>query len=92
MPYFVVTYTYSPDTETRNAVRPAHREWLAAQDSLLLSGPTDADGAFLVFEGADAAAVEELLDADPFATDGRVIAGRSVVGWTPVLGRLTSAL
>lgn len=92
MPYFVATYAYTPDVDARDAVRPAHRAWLGALDSLVLSGPTDADGAVLVFEGTDAAAVEALLDEDPFATDGRIVGSRSVVGWTPVLGRLSSAL
>lgn len=93
MPYFVATYAYTPDTTTRDAVRPAHREWLASLgDTLVLSGPTDADGAVLVFEAADAAAVEGLLDADPFTVDGGVVASRTVVGWNPVLGRLLPSL
>ncbi|WP_432514488.1 YciI family protein [Kineococcus sp. SYSU DK001] len=92
MPFFAVTYAYTPDLSARDAVRPAHREYLASLPELVLSGPTDDDGAFLVFEAADAAAVEALLDADPFAVDGRVIGGRKVVGWNPVLGRLSSSL
>ncbi|NAZ76901.1 hypothetical protein GTQ99_15945 [Kineococcus sp. T13] len=93
MPHFVARYEYTSDTAARDEVRPVHREWLASLgDTLIMSGPTDAGGAVLVFEAADAAGVQALLDADPFVTDGRVVAARSVVGWTVVLGRLKDAL
>jgi uncharacterized protein YciI len=93
VPYFVATYQYTADTDTRDVVRPTHREWLGdLGDTLVLSGPTDADGAFLVFEAEDADAVRAILDQDPFALQGGVIAATSVVGWTPVLGRLASSL
>jgi len=93
VPYFVATYQYTADTETRDVVRPTHREWLAdLGETLVLSGPTDADGAVLVFEAADADAVRALLEEDPFALQGGVIAETTVVGWTPVLGRLSSSL
>ncbi|WP_432483042.1 YciI family protein [Kineococcus esterisolvens] len=92
MPYFVATYAYTPDTTARDEVRPVHREWLAGLgERLVLSGPTDADGAVLVFEADDAAAVEALLDEDPFTTGG-IVAERRVVGWNPVLGRLAGSL
>ncbi|MGI4895068.1 MAG: YciI family protein, partial [Janthinobacterium lividum] len=55
------------------------------------SGPTDAAGAVLVFEAADAAAVENLLDQDPFQAHG-IVARREVMSWTPVLGRLLGSL
>jgi uncharacterized protein YciI len=93
VPFFVVTYAYTPDSAARDEVRPTHRAWLASLgDTLVLSGPTDADGAFLVFEADGAAAVEALVDADPFVVDGRVVARRDVVGWNPVLGRLIDHL
>jgi uncharacterized protein YciI len=93
VPFFVVTYAYTPDSAARDEVRPTHRAWLASLgDTLVLSGPTDADGAFLVFEADGAAAVEALVDADPFVVDGRVVARRDVVGWNPVLGRLIGHL
>ncbi|MGI4896046.1 MAG: YciI family protein, partial [Janthinobacterium lividum] len=79
MPYFVATYAYTPDTASRDAARPEHREWLASLgDTLVLSGPTDAAGAVLVFEAADAAAVENLLDQDPFQAHG-IVARREVM-------------
>jgi uncharacterized protein YciI len=92
VPYFVATYAYTDDTATRDAVRPAHREYLASLgERLVVSGPTDAEGAVLVFEAADAAEVSSMLDADPFAGRG-VVAQRTVVGWTPVTGRLAGSL
>ena len=92
MPYFVATYAYSSDVALRDAVRPDHRAWLTALgDMLVLAGPTDADGGVLVLEAADAAEVTRTLDDDPFVTSG-VVVGRSVVGWTPVLGRAAGAL
>ena len=92
MPYFVATYAYTSDSAARDEVRPVHREWLSTLgDALVLSGPTDADGAVLVFEAADAAAVEGLLDQDPFHDSG-IVASRAVVGWNPVKGRLLPAL
>lgn len=88
-----MTYAYTPDTAARDEVRPAHRAWLASLgEPLVVSGPTDADGAFLVFEAGSAAAVEALVDADPFVLDGRVVGSHAVVGWTPVLGRAKDRL
>lgn len=93
MSFFVVTYAYTADTAARDEVRPAHRAWLASLgDVLVLSGPTDAEGAFLVFEAATAAEVGTTLDADPFHLDGRIVGARTVAGWTPVLGRAKDRL
>ena len=91
MQHFVVTYEYSQDTEKRNALRAGHRAWLAEQAQLLLSGPTDDDGAVLVFRADDAAEVGALLDQDPFAVEG-VVTARTIRGWDPVLGSLVPAL
>lgn len=85
MSFFAVTYAYTDDTAARDELRPVHREFLAAQKSLRLSGPTDDDGALLVLEADSATDVTALLDADPFATAG-LVARRTVVGWNPVLG------
>jgi uncharacterized protein YciI len=85
VPLFAVRYAYTDDLDTRSAVRPEHRQFLAAQPTLKGSGPTDDDGALLVFEAESASAVEAILDDDPFATAG-VIASRTVVGWNVVIG------
>lgn len=88
----MTTYTYSADTETRVALRPEHREWLnSLGDTNVLSGPTDAATGVLVLEVADAAALDALLDQDPFRAGG-VIESRHVVEWTPMTGRLVDKL
>jgi uncharacterized protein YciI len=92
MAIFVATYDYAAGTDTqRDALRAAHRDWLGEQPSLLASGPTDAEGAVLIFEGDSAADVERLLDGDPFAPAG-VIETRRVVGWQVVRGRWRAPL
>jgi uncharacterized protein YciI len=85
MPIFAVTYVYAPDTDALDRLRPEHRAFLAEQDGLLISGPTDDNGALIIWEAASAAEIEDLLDEDPFWTAG-LISERAVVGWTPVLG------
>jgi uncharacterized protein YciI len=91
VPLFVASYEYTDDTETRDLVRPRHRDFLAALGpTLVVSGPTDANGAVLVLDAASADEVAGLLDDDPFRTEG-LIAQRRVVGWTPVLGRLVES-
>ena len=85
MPFFVATYEYTADLDARLAVRPRHREFLRGLSPLVASGPTDADGAVLIFDADSAEAVTALLDADPFQVEG-FIRERKVVGWTPVMG------
>jgi hypothetical protein len=86
MAIFCVTYEYSDNQDLLAVTRPAHRDWLTAQDSLLASGPTDDNGALLILEGESAAQVSQLLDQDPLALAG-VIARRKVSGWDVVRGR-----
>ena len=87
VPHVVATYAYTSDSAARDAVRPAHREYLASLDALLLSGPTDDGRAVLVFEADSPDAVDALLDADPFITHGGIVAERAVTRWNVVLGR-----
>jgi uncharacterized protein YciI len=84
MAIVVVLYEYTDDTAVLAAVRPAHREFLGAQPNLLLSGPTDSDGAVIVFEG-EVAEIEALMDKDPFK-DAGVIASRTVTAWEVTTG------
>jgi uncharacterized protein len=86
VPHFLVTYRYTGDDDARLALRPTHRAFLAEQDSLVASGPTDDGGALLLFEADSAADIETLLDDDPYAKSG-FVGSRSVVGWDIVLGR-----
>jgi uncharacterized protein YciI len=73
------------------AVRPEHRAYLRGLgERLVVSGPTDAGGAVLIFETPGREEVEAILDGDPMAREGLVTA-RAVHGWTPVLGRWAPA-
>lgn len=92
MTVFAVEYVYAADsTETRNEVRPAHREWtgnLAGDGVILASGPYgDGAGALLIFQAEDEATLNSILKQDPFAAAG-VIAGTRVTDWSPVTGML----
>ncbi|WP_309130178.1 YciI family protein [Brevibacterium sp.] len=95
MPVFAVTYVYGPDTETRMAHRPAHREWqsqLHEAGTVLASGPLDDEptpGGLLIMQAADKQEITRLLADDPYASIG-VIAETSVRGWTPVFGPLAA--
>ncbi|WP_273651195.1 YciI family protein [Cellulomonas fimi] len=90
MPTYAVTYTYDERTDVRDRVRPEHRDYLRslADDGLLLgSGPfTEGEpGALLVFRADDRAALDALLDADPFAREG-IVAATAVRTWDVVIG------
>lgn len=86
MAYFIASYEYTGDPDAQLEVRPRHREFLKGLGpTLVLSGPTDARGAFLIFDAASAEEIAGLLDADPYQLEG-FIGERRVVGWTPVLG------
>lgn len=92
MTVFAVEYVYDAESsETRNATRPAHREWtaeLAREGALLASGPYgDGAGALLIFKADDEAALNEILRQDPFAAAG-AISGMRTMAWAPVTGLL----
>ncbi|MCX6498048.1 MAG: YciI family protein [Arthrobacter sp.] len=92
MTVFAVEYVYDAESAaTRDAVRPAHREWTAglAQDgTLLASGPySDGAGALLILKAADEPALTEILKQDPFAGAGAISGIRTMV-WAPVTGLL----
>lgn len=97
MPMFIATYSYSEDVETRDRVRPDHREYLGAlveQGRLLLAGgfgPTDPAGALLIFTASDIDEIRKVVAADPFSTSG-VIISADIRSWTPVLGASVAAL
>jgi uncharacterized protein YciI len=96
MTIFAVTYRYSDDVATRDALRTEHRDYLrglADQGLLLVSGPFGPDepaGALLLFRADDKAHVDELIDKDPFTTSG-VIAEATTAEWEPVIGPLLPA-
>lgn len=81
----VVLYEYGEGTDaTRDELRPAHREFLDSRGDLVLSGPTAAGGAVIVYE-AEPAELEAWLDGDPFWTAG-AISKRVVTEWSIGMG------
>ena len=94
---FALIYTYTDDTELRDATRPAHRDYLrpfAEDGTMLVAGawaPGEAPGGLLVFRVEDRAAVQAIVDADPFSTAG-VVARAEIREWAPPLGPLAGAL
>ncbi|MCX7443936.1 YciI family protein [Corynebacterium sp. P7003] len=89
---FVVEYTYPADSSVITEVRPRHREFLAGlkeKGHLIGSGPyTDGDGGALIVirlpEPASLDDARELMDQDPFHTEGALTA-RFFHTWNPVL-------
>jgi uncharacterized protein len=97
MTIFAVTYRYSDDVATRDALRAEHRDYLRglAEEGLLLVsgpfGPDDPAGALLLFRTDDRAHVDALVGKDPFTASG-VIAAATTAEWEPVIGPLLPAL
>jgi uncharacterized protein len=97
MTIFAVTYRYSEDVATRDALRTEHRDYLrglANQGLLLVSGPfgpAEPAGALLLFRTDDRAHVDALIAKDPFTTNG-VIADTTAAEWEPVIGPLLPAV
>lgn len=93
MPFFAVTYTYSPDADAVATHRPEHRAFLAGlleAGTLAASGPLPADdggtgGALILVRATDRAGAVATLDDDPFWVRG-LVAQRTVRAWTPVFG------
>ena len=96
MPIFAVTYRYSADVATRDALRTEHRDYLrdlADQGLLLVSGPfgpAEPAGALLLLRTDDKGHVDALVGEDPFTTSG-VVADATTAEWEPVLGTLLAA-
>ena len=91
MNYFALLYDVVPDyVERRAAYRAAHlalaRE-AASRGELVLGGAfaEPADGALLVFRGADRSVAESFAAADPYVRNGVVTHWR-VRPWTVVVG------
>jgi uncharacterized protein YciI len=87
---FAVIYTYTDDTALREATRPTHRDYLRGLDTLLVAGawvPGEAPGGLLIFRAEDKAAVQAIVDKDPYSTAG-VVANAEIREWAPPLGPL----
>lgn len=94
---FAIMYFYTPDKARQDATRPAHLEHLRRlldNGTLVASGPwgpDDARGGLLVFRADDRAAIQAIVDTDPFITEG-VVATSDIREWVPLLGPATEAL
>jgi uncharacterized protein YciI len=90
---FVAVLEFTDREELRLQTRPTHREYLRSlfdAGKLVMSGPwTDDTGAMLIYEAADIAEAERLLNADPYRTAG-VIADARIKEWRVVLGPLAA--
>lgn len=94
MTTFAVLYTYTDDHDRRFAVRGDHRAYLAALPGLLVAGawaPDEPAGGLLVFRAEDRAAVQAIVDGDPYTAAG-VIADVQIREWAPPLGPVAVAL
>jgi uncharacterized protein YciI len=86
----VVIYEYDDNTALRDELRPAHRAFLDSREGLVLSGPTAAGGAVIVYE-AEPTELETWLNDDPFWTAG-TISRRVVTEWTIGMGSWKATL
>lgn len=94
---FAVIYSYTEDTALRDATRPDHRAYLrerADDGSLLVAGawaPGEAPGGLLILRAEDRAAVQTIVDNDPFTRQG-VVARSEIHEWAPPLGPVAGSL
>lgn len=94
MNLYAVEYSYADDAEALAEHRPAHRAFLRAllPTTLLAAGayPDRAEpGALLLVRAESVAQVEEVLNEDPFRTQG-LITDRRILLWNPPIGELHS--
>lgn len=89
MAKFAVVLTYdAADSEPRQAVRPAHRDYLwslANAGKLLHAGPfVDDSGALLIYEAESLEEAQAMLAEDPFSKNG-IVKASSINEWNRVL-------
>ncbi|HUA03949.1 MAG TPA: YciI family protein [Solirubrobacteraceae bacterium] len=88
MTLFVLEWRFGSDREARLAVRPQHREYLEElRDAghVVAAGPwADDSGALIVYSAGDAAAVENMLENDPYVSNG-VGGERTLREWSPII-------
>ena len=89
--YYLLFYDYVENIiERRAPYREAHlelaREWRDRGEIVMGGAYADpVDGAVLLFQAKDRAAVEEFVKADPYVANGLITAWR-IRPWTVVLG------
>lgn len=89
MTTFAVRLVFDRDNEARLEVRPKHREYLtslAADGRLRLAGPfADDEGAMLIYDVDDRAALDAVLAADPYFDRPEPVATVSEIReWKPL--------
>lgn len=88
MKTFVLELRFDRDNERRLEVRPDHRgflERLHGEGTLVMAGPFgDDSGALLVFRAQSQAALEELLEDDPYVR-ADVATRVSIREWAPII-------
>ncbi len=90
MPFFAVTYTYTPEPQRLDRARPEHRAYLrrlAEAGQLRASGPcaTDPPSALLLFVAADEDELARLIADDPFH-QAELVPTWTATRWHPVIG------
>ncbi|MCP3820223.1 YciI family protein [Streptomyces sp. A3M-1-3] len=95
MAKFVVEFQYNVDREGRQHLYPAHAENLydlAERGILLLAGPlADSNAGLLLYEVEDRAALQQLLDEEPYVKGG-IVAETRIGEWAPGKGSRIEAL
>jgi uncharacterized protein YciI len=85
---FAAIIEYAQDREKVQALRPAHRQYLAGlreRGQLAVAGPfTDDSGALIVYEAASHEEAERLLRGDPFYHNG-IFLTYQLRPWNPVM-------
>lgn len=88
MPSWIREIEMDADDERRLAVRPEHRDYVAAlheRGSIRLSGPlASGDGAVIVYRAEDEAAARALVEQDPYVREG-VVRELSLREWDVVI-------
>lgn len=94
MALFVVYCKDKPGAlETRMATRPTHLDYLNSVAALKAAGPLLDDagspiGSLLIFEAEDRAAVQTLVDNDPYSAAG-LFESVEIQGWRVGVGSIT---
>ena len=90
MAIYAVLITYD-DREIRDRVRPAHRGFLQEQldrGVLVSGGPfVDDSGALMVYEVESEAALQEILDQDPYTQTTGCLESITIREWNRIFNR-----
>lgn len=89
MSYYAVRWTYTTDTGKVDAARQPHVDYLkklVADGTVAVAGGwTDGSGGLVIFDVNGRAELSELLERDPFTTEG-VIVETQINEWRVALG------